>query len=79
MVKIYLILLDTLPQVIVGDLNLHHPLWDRAGRTTPESVVLLHLARQWQLTLRTPWGELTWQQHNKRDSTINHAWVSVAL
>jgi hypothetical protein len=32
------------PQLLVGDLNLHHPLWDRAGRTTPESDVLLTLA-----------------------------------
>ena len=67
------------PQVIVGDLNLHHPLWDRAGRLTPESDVLLHLTRRWQLTLRTPWGEPTRQQYNERDSTIDHAWVSAPL
>ena len=67
------------PQVIVGDLNLHHPLWDRAGRLTPESDILLHLTHQWQLTLRTPWGEPTRQRYNERDSTIDHAWVSVSL
>ena len=67
------------PQVIVGDLNLHHPLWDRAGRTTPESDILLRLAHQWQLTLQTPWGEPTRQRHNEQDSTIDHAWVSASL
>ena len=67
------------PQVIVGDLNLHHPLWDRAGRLTPESDVLLSLANRWRLTLITPWGEPTRRQHNERDSTIDHAWVSASL
>jgi hypothetical protein len=67
------------PQLIIGDLNLHHPLWDRAGRTTPESSVLLTLARRWRLKLRTPWGEPTRKRHNERDSTIDHAWVTASL
>ena len=67
------------PQVIVGDLNLHHPLWDREGRTTPESSTLLRLARRWHLNLATPWGEPTRQRHNERDSTIDHAWASANL
>jgi hypothetical protein len=67
------------PQVIVGDLNLHHPLWDRAGRLTPESDVLLTLARQWRLKLTTPWGEPTRRRHGERDSTIDHAWATASL
>jgi len=67
------------PQVIVGDLNLHHPLWDREGRTTPESSTLLRLARRWHLNLATPWGKPTRQRHNERDSTIDHAWASANL
>jgi retron-type reverse transcriptase len=67
------------PQLIIGDLNLHHPLWDRAGRTTPESSVLLTLARRWRLKLITPWGEPTRKRHNERDSTIDHAWVTASL
>jgi endonuclease/exonuclease/phosphatase family protein len=67
------------PQVIVGDLNLHHPLWDREGRTTPESSTLLRLARRWHLNLHTPWGEPTRQRHNERDLTIDHAWASAGL
>jgi hypothetical protein len=66
-------------QIIVGDLNLHHPLWDREGRTTPESSTLLRLARKWHLNLATPWGEPTRQRHNERDSTIDHAWTSASL
>lgn len=67
------------PQLIVGDLNLHHPLWDRAGRTTPESDVLLTLAYRWRLKLITPWGEPTRRRHRERDSTIDHAWVTATL
>lgn len=55
------------PQVIVGDLNLHHPLWDKVGRLTPESSVLLQLACRWTLTLRTPWGEPTRRRYNDQD------------
>jgi hypothetical protein len=69
----------TSPQLLVGDLNLHHPLWDRAGRTTPESDVLLTLALRWKLKLITPWGEPTRRRHGDRDSTIDHAWVTSTL
>ena len=64
------------PQLIVGDMNLHHPLWDRAGRTTPESEVLLNAASQWDLRLLTPWGEPTRCRYGDRDSTIDHAWLT---
>jgi hypothetical protein len=60
-------------------MNLHHPLWDRAGRTTPESETLLRLARRWQLSLRTPWGEPTRKRHGEQDSTIDHAWATATL
>ena len=41
------------PQLLVGDFNLHHPLWDRAGRLTLEAGTLLTLAKRWDLTLLT--------------------------
>ena len=65
--------------VVVGDMNLHHPLWDRAGRTSEKAGVLLRLAARWRLTLETPWGEVTRSRRGNRDSTIDHAWVTSGL
>src|SRR5437667_4020208 len=64
-------------------MNLHHPLWDQEGRTSPHAQVLLQLAQQWQLQLATPWGEPTRQRHTEdrddRDGTIDHAWFTRGL
>lgn len=66
--------------VIVGDLNLHHPLWDKEGRTSPHAGTLLQLTMQWNLSLRTPWGEPTRiGRPGERDSTIDLAWASEDL
>ncbi|EAQ90184.1 hypothetical protein CHGG_06803 [Chaetomium globosum CBS 148.51] len=65
--------------VVVGDMNLHHPMWDAEGRTS-RGVGLLHgLAEVWGLDLITPWGEVTRYGNatrGERDSTIDHAWVT---
>jgi len=62
--------------VVVGDVNLHHPLWDRWGRYQQQSEELLTLAQRWNLTLHTPWGEPTREARGDRPSTIDQAWVS---
>jgi hypothetical protein len=40
--------------LIVSDLNLHHPLWDREGRTSSHTDMLLSLGHRWNLRLATP-------------------------
>ena len=65
--------------VLVGDFNLHHPLWDRYGRESACSDDLLQLAQRLQLGLATPKGECTRFAKGRRDSTIDLAWVSQTL
>jgi endonuclease/exonuclease/phosphatase family metal-dependent hydrolase len=65
--------------VLAGDFNIHHPLWDRHGRHSPQAETLLALAQQWHLDLATPWGEPTHESREDRDSTIDLAWVSTEL
>jgi hypothetical protein len=62
--------------LVVGDMNLHHPAWDRAGRYETESETLIALSQRWGLELATPWGETTRFRHDQQDSTIDHAWAS---
>ena len=59
-------------QVLVGDMNLHYPLWDRIGRLTPESATLLDIAGRWRLSLLMPWGEPTRKRFRERDSIIDY-------
>ena len=65
--------------IIAGDINLHHPLWDREGRTSPQAGLLLTLAERWNLRLLTPWGEPIRQGGPFRNSTIDHAWAIEGL
>jgi len=69
--------------VLMGDVNLHHPLWDTAGRTSTQADVLLHLTDLWDLSLLTPPGTPTWQpkggRSHHRPSTIDHTWASPRL
>ena len=62
--------------MLVGDFNLHHPLWDRFKRESTGATALLALAEAWELQLLTPWGEPTRSGHGQLDSTIDHAWVT---
>ena len=57
--------------ILVGDMNLHHPAWDRVGRRSPRVEVLWELAKKWELELVTPWGEPTRVRHGHRDSTTD--------
>ena len=65
--------------VLVGDFNLHHPLWDTHERYQPQAEALLALAQRWNLSLATPRGEIIRERFGFRDSTIDHAWVGTGL
>jgi len=66
---------------MVGDFNAHNPAWDKEGRRSPEAEPLVRLAEDWDLMLRTPFGELTrlGRRNGERDSIIDHAWASRTL
>ncbi len=61
--------------VLVGDFNLHHPLWDSEGRCSAGANKLLQIAQRWKLSLMTPYGEPTRIRHGQRSSTIDHCWA----
>jgi Endonuclease-reverse transcriptase len=65
--------------ILGGDVNLHHPLWDPHGRTSPRAGILLDVAVRWGLTLLTPEGTITRTQRHDRDSCIDHIWASLDL
>ena len=65
--------------ILVGDFNLHHPLWDEHERYQPQAEALLALAERWNLSLATPKGEVTRERFGFRSSTIDHVWVSTRL
>jgi hypothetical protein len=65
--------------VLTGDFNLHHPLWDKAGRYSIKADVLLELAHRWDLELATPWGLTTRFGPGQQDSTIDHVWATSSL
>jgi len=65
--------------LLVGDFNLHHPLWDMEGRTSRGANEFLELTTRWDLTIATPQGEITRTRKGQRDSTINLAWASSNL
>ena len=55
--------------ILMGDFNLHHPLWDLFDRET-------YGAEDWGLQLITPYGTPTRRFQGQRNSTLDHAWVS---
>lgn len=72
----------SLPTILAGDFNLHHPLWDYYSREEQQAEDLLQLALQWDLVLRTPWGTTTREPQGAqrgRPSTIDHFWASEGL
>lgn len=59
--------------VLVGDLNLHHPLWGgEASPTDPQAEQLISLLTDLNLQLLTPPGTTTWQRNGSK-STIDLA------
>jgi Reverse transcriptase (RNA-dependent DNA polymerase)/Endonuclease-reverse transcriptase len=65
--------------VLTGDFNMHHPLWDKAGRCSTKANILLELAQRWDLELATPWGLTTRFGPDQLDSTIDHVWATDSL
>ncbi|GAB1319516.1 hypothetical protein MFIFM68171_09726 [Madurella fahalii] len=62
--------------VLVGDLNAHHPMWDAYDRTSMTATWVLQLAMAWDLDLLTPKGVPTRARQGQRDGTIDHAWAT---
>jgi hypothetical protein len=62
--------------ILVGDFNAHHPMWDVHERTSPSAGTLLRLALEWNLDLYTPRGEPTRVLKGQRDGTIDHTWAT---
>jgi Endonuclease-reverse transcriptase len=58
--------------ILVGDFNLHHLLWDEHERYQPQAEALLALAERWNLSLATPKGEVMCKRFGFRSSTIDH-------
>jgi hypothetical protein len=65
--------------LMVGDFNMHHPMWDGYGRRSRGVGDLLALCESWDLILHTPKGEVTRAKQGHRDSTIDHAWATSDL
>ncbi|KAI8956926.1 DNase I-like protein [Daldinia sp. FL1419] len=65
--------------VVVGDFNAHHPLWDKEERTSRYASEVLELAIRWNLKLATETGTITRQAQGHRDSTLDLAWVDERL
>lgn len=67
--------------VLMGDMNLHSPIWDVWNRSSRGVEVLLDLEEAWSIQLLTPRGEPTrlgvrQERRSERDSTIDHIWAS---
>jgi hypothetical protein len=66
--------------IIVGDMNLHHPLWDAQGRTSRNAETLVQLAINWDLKLLTPFGEPTRiGNERERNGTLDLAWATAEI
>ena len=57
--------------ILLGDSNLHHPLWDLYERSSLGATKLLDLAAQWGLDLLTPKGQKTRCDENEALILLN--------
>jgi hypothetical protein len=66
--------------IILGDFNLHHPLWNGATRFTQHTAAdeLIDLSQKHELDLATPQGITTRNAHGA-ETTIDLAFTSVEL
>ncbi|KAG8951833.1 hypothetical protein FRC04_005525 [Tulasnella sp. 424] len=67
--------------VILGDFNLHHPLWDLPERTAnsePESETLLDIMQMWGATLQSQPGIETFHNSSGHTSVIDLVFTSAA-
>jgi exonuclease III len=63
--------------IVVGDFNLHHPLWNGLARPTQHNAadILIDIARNASLDLATECGTITWQARGVY-STIDLSFLS---
>ena len=66
--------------VIVGDFNLHHPIWggDHQRHVHPEAEALLDLLTRHGMELSTPPGARTWEARGSQQ-TLDLSWHSQGL
>ena len=78
--KILEITVSETNHVVVGDFNLHHPLWSSIERLTRHEAadILLEVAYNHSLELVTPRGTITWRARGTQ-STIDLAFLSQSL
>ncbi|RFN48513.1 hypothetical protein FIE12Z_7259 [Fusarium flagelliforme] len=70
--------------ILLGDFNLHHPLWSGEGKgnVTKDSKIFADRVQRLGLKLRTKRGEITWSNSTdteKRSSTIDLTFASPKL
>jgi hypothetical protein len=66
--------------VVIGDFNLHHPLWNATSRFTQHDAAdhLIEIAAENLLELVTPKGAVTWRAR-RTESTIDLTFLSYPL
>ena len=66
--------------ILLGDFNLHHPLWNHSSRPTQhaESEQLLNIIEEANLSLTLPKGTITWEARQS-SSTIGLVFMSEEL
>ena len=66
--------------IVVGDFNLHHPLWSGLARPTQHNAadILIEIARNASLDLATECGTITWRSRGLY-STIDLTFVSQSI
>ena len=57
--------------IVIGEFNLHHPLWYGEERTSSGVDPLLELATYWNLVLATPKEKLMWARQGSDCSTLD--------
>ncbi|KPM42380.1 hypothetical protein AK830_g4172 [Neonectria ditissima] len=65
--------------LLIGDFNLHHPLWDYYGRSDRGSDYFIEEAQRLRVGLLTPQGTVTRSAQNHRNSTLDLAWATEAI
>jgi hypothetical protein len=65
--------------ILVGDFNIHHPLWNIHEHISRDSSKTAAYMLRWNMELHTPFGEITKRKHEQRIFTIDLAWITTGL
>jgi hypothetical protein len=65
--------------ILVGDFNIHYPLWDIHERISRNSSEIAMYMLRWNMELHISFGEITRRKHGQRIFTINLAWATIGL